>query len=75
MDFYHDYTLCWLTLLPTQLPAPNPNVALLTFSLSHTHTQEHAFLNPHCAVTFSTVAVKRSNLLGETQPLFYPMEA
>lgn len=39
MDFYHDYTLCWLILLPTQLPAPNPNVALLTFSLSHTHTR------------------------------------
>lgn len=39
MDFYHDYTLCWLTLLPTQLPAPNPHVALLTFSLSLTHTR------------------------------------
>ena len=40
-----------------------------------TQMQTHTFLNSHCAATFSTVTVIRSNLLCETQPLFYPMEA
>lgn len=71
-----NYTFCCfgrpvdgLLILTTRPAAYPPSM------IWHRHTQTHTSLNSQCTFTFSTVAVIRSNLLGETQPLFYPMEA